>query len=56
MLGQEMLLTISNFRIAYLEQLMIFDNDFARNIIIFGVYNNSSSHSDNRKNNFFNIR
>ena len=26
-----------------------FDNDFARNIIIFGVDNSSSSHSDNRK-------
>ena len=30
----------------------IFDNDFARNVIIFGVANSSSSHSDNRKNNF----
>ena len=29
-----------------------FENDFARNVIIFGVYNISSSHSDNRKNNF----
>ena len=29
-----------------------FDNDFARNVIIFGVYKSSSSHSDNRKNNF----
>ena len=29
-----------------------FDNDFARNVIIFGVDNSSSSHSDNRKNNF----
>ena len=28
-----------------------FDNDFARNAIIFGVDNSSSSHSDNRKNN-----
>ena len=28
------------------------DNDFAGNIIIFGVVNSSSSHSDNRKNNF----
>ena len=28
-----------------------FDNDFARNVIIFGVDNSSSSHSDNRKNN-----
>ena len=29
-----------------------FDNDFARNVIIFGVDNTSSFHSDNRKNNF----
>ena len=29
-----------------------FDNGFARNVIIFGVDNSSSSHSDNRKNNF----
>ena len=29
-----------------------FGNDFARNVIIFGVDNNSSSHTDNRKNNF----
>ena len=29
-----------------------FDNDFARNVIIFGVDNGSSNHSDNRKNNF----
>ena len=29
-----------------------FDNNFARNVIIFGVDNSSSSHSDNRKNNF----
>ena len=29
-----------------------FDNDFARNVAIFGVDNSSSSHSDNRKNNF----
>ena len=29
-----------------------FDNDFARNVIIFGVDISSSSHSDNRKNNF----
>ena len=29
-----------------------FDNDFARNVIIFGVYITSSSHSDNHKNNF----
>ena len=29
-----------------------FYNDIARNIIIFGVDNSSSSHADNRKNNF----
>ena len=29
-----------------------FDNDFARNVIIFGADHSSSSHSDNRKNNF----
>ena len=29
-----------------------FGNDYARNLIIFGVYNSSSSHADNLKNNF----
>ena len=29
-----------------------FGNDYARNIIIFGVNNSSSSHVDNLKNNF----
>ena len=29
-----------------------FDDDFARNIVIFGADNSSSSHCDNRKNNF----
>ena len=29
-----------------------FDNDISRNVIIFGINNNSSSHDDNRKNNF----
>ena len=29
-----------------------FDNAFARNAIIFGIDNTSSSHTDNRKNNF----
>ena len=29
-----------------------FDNDFTGNVIIFSVDNSSSSHSDNRKNNF----
>ena len=31
---------------------MKFGNDFARNLIIVGADNNSSSHSDNHKNNF----
>ena len=29
-----------------------FGDDFARNVVIFGVDNSSSSHTDNRKNNF----
>ena len=29
-----------------------FGNDYARNVIIFGVDNSSSFHSDNHKNNF----
>ena len=29
-----------------------FDNDTARTVIVFGVDNSSSSHTDNRKNNF----
>ena len=29
-----------------------FDNDFARNVLIFGVNNSSSCHADNLKNNF----
>ena len=29
-----------------------FDNDIAKNITLFGVDNSSSSHADNRKNNF----
>ena len=29
-----------------------FDDDFTRNVIIFGVDNSSSSHSDNHKKNF----
>ena len=32
--------------------LWSFGNDFARNVTIFGVDNSSSSHVDNRKNNF----
>ena len=30
-------------------------NDFARNAVIFGVNNSSSSHTDNRKNNFLEL-
>ena len=29
-----------------------FGNSFARNVVIFGVNNSSSSHADNHKNNF----
>ena len=29
-----------------------FTNDFARNVVIFGVDNSSSSHTDNQKYNF----
>ena len=29
-----------------------FGNDYTRNVLIFGVYNSSSSHTDNPKNNF----
>ena len=29
-----------------------FVNDFAKNVVIFGIDNSSSSHTDNRKNNF----
>ena len=29
-----------------------FENHFARNVIVFGIDNSSSSHSDNHKNNF----
>ena len=32
--------------------LWSFGNDFARNVIIFGIDKSSSSYSDNRKNNF----
>ena len=31
---------------------MTFENDFARNVMIFAVDNGLSNHSDNRKNNF----
>ena len=32
-----------------------FGNDFARNVLIFGVDNSSSSHEDNHKNNFLGL-
>ena len=32
--------------------LWSFDNDIAGNVIIFGINNSSSSHDDNRQNNF----
>ena len=32
-----------------------FDNDFARNVIIFGVDNSLSCHSNNRQNNFLKL-
>ena len=33
-----------------------FGNDFARNVVIFGVDNSSSSHTDNQKNKFLVLR
>ena len=35
--------------------LWIFKKDFAKNILISGVGNSSSSHSDNRKKNFLSL-
>ena len=32
-----------------------FDNDIARNVIVFRIDNSSSSHADNRENNFFEL-
>ena len=32
-----------------------FDNDFAKNVVIFGVNNSSSFHTDNCKNNFLEL-
>ena len=34
------------------EGMQSFGNNFVRSVLIFGVYNSSSSHIDNRKNNF----
>ena len=33
-----------------------FNNDSARNVIIFGIFNNSSSHATNQKNAFLILR
>ena len=33
-----------------------FGNDFAKNVIIFGVDNHSSSYTDNRKNDFLKVK
>ena len=35
-----------------LSQILYLLNDFARNVVIVGVDNSSSSHTDNQKNNF----
>ena len=48
MLRQEILLTTSNLRIPLEWLKNSFDNDTARNVIIFGVDNSSSSHIDNQ--------
>ena len=74
MFGQEILLTISNLKIAYYivknsdkekwvyscngitfdgEGSWSSDNDFTRNVIIFGADNSSPSYAANHKNNFF---
>ena len=46
----------SRYRITFDSRgFLSFDNDTARNVIIFGDDNSSSSHADNRKNNFFSV-
>ena len=47
MLRQEILLTTSNLRIALEWLKNSFDNDTARDVIILGVDNSSSCHTDN---------
>ena len=42
----------SGYGIAYGKSEWIFSNDFARNVIIFGVDKSSSSHADNLENDF----
>ena len=45
--------TYNHLRIAFDRKgYWSFDNDTARNVIIFGIDNSSSSHTDNPKNNF----
>ena len=48
MLRQEILLTTSNLRIALEWLKNSFDNAPERDVIIFGVDNSSSSHTDNQ--------
>ena len=40
----------------HVESLWSLNDDFARNVIIFGVDYSSSSHTNNLKNDFFNFR
>ena len=43
----------SGYEITFDEEgTLSFDNDYARNVVIFYFDNNSSSHADNRKTNF----
>ena len=44
--------TYNDQQIAFEEGSWSFGNDFATNVVIFGVDNSSSSHTDNRKNIF----
>ena len=45
---------IYNYRVVFDDDLLLinFGNDFARNVIIFGLYNSSSFYSNNLKNSF----
>ena len=45
---------IYNYRVVFDDDLLLinFCNDFARNVIIFGLYNSSSFYSNNLKNSF----
>ena len=46
----------SGYRIAfYVKGSWSFNDDFARNVTIFGVDNSSSPHTDNLTNNFLNF-